>query len=280
PAKPAGDRQYQLPADHADALANQDSLDFGAHKAVDIVRAGRQLPELVEAFRTGRGLPPLAWAPEGRAEFNRPRFVNLLGREWLPAVGELDRRLSSVPPARIADIACGTGWSSIAMAHAYPKVRVDGFDLDEDAIARARENAASEGVEDRVSFEARDAAEVGQSFRYDLATIFEALHDMARPVDALRAARGLLDDTGWGLLLADERVADRFVVPADDRERYVYGWSVVTCLPSAMVDPQSAGTGAVMRPDTVRAYAADAGFAGVETLPIETDYWRFYRLVP
>jgi ubiquinone/menaquinone biosynthesis C-methylase UbiE len=179
----------------------------------------------------------------------------------------------------VADIACGTGWSSIAMAMAYPRVAVDGFDQDADAVHQATTNAREVGVADRVTFRAADAADPGFSARYDLATIFEALHDMSRPVEALRAARSLLAEGGW-VLVADELVADDFSLPAGDRERYTYGWSVVSCLPDAMGDPQTAATGAVMRPSTLRAYALEAGFADMEVLPIETEYWRFYRLIP
>jgi SAM-dependent methyltransferase len=278
-AASADSRRYSLPEGHVAALADRDSLSFSAHKAVDIVRAARPLPELVEAFRTGGGIPPLAWEPEGRADFNRPRYVNLLGKVWLPSIASVHERLGADPPARVADIACGTGWSSIAMAHAYPRITVDGFDLDADAIDQATRNATAEGVTDRVRFRAADAAEPGFSARYDLATIFEALHDMSRPVEALRAARSLLDEGGF-LLVADERVAEEFTVPAGGRERENYGWSLVSCLPYAMDDPQSAATGAVMRPATLRAYAEAAGFSGVEILPIETEFWMFYRLVP
>ncbi|HXJ62339.1 MAG TPA: class I SAM-dependent methyltransferase, partial [Actinomycetota bacterium] len=170
-------------------------------------------------------------------------------------------------------------WSSIAMAHAYPRITVDGFDLDADAIDQATRNASHEGVADRVTFRAADAADPGFSGRYDLVSIFEALHDMSRPVAALREARSLLAEGGF-LLVGDERVADEFAIPADERERQCYGWSLVACLPDAMGDPETAATGTVMRPSTLRSYALDAGFAGVEALPIETDFWRFYRLNP
>ncbi|MDP9342359.1 MAG: methyltransferase domain-containing protein [Actinomycetota bacterium] len=279
PTSSDAERRYVLPAEHVEVLVDRDSLSFSAHKAIDIVRASRRLPELVEAFRTGGGIPPLPWEPEGRADFNRPRFVNLLGKAWLPSIPEVHERLTSDPPARVADVACGTGWSSIAMAQAYTRITVDGFDLDEAAIERATGNAREEGVADRVAFRAADAADPGFSGRYDLATIFEALHDMSRPVEALRAARSLLDKGGW-LLVADELVDEEFSAQAGDRERYVYGWSVVSCLPDAMGDPGTAATGAVMRPATLRAYALEAGFEGVEVLPIETEFWRFYRLIP
>jgi len=272
-------RRYRLPPGHLPVLADPDDVRYQAHKGVDIVRAGRPLPALVEAFRTGDAPPPLPWEPEGRAEFNRALYVNLLGRRWLPAIPEVDRRLRGEPPARVADVACGTGWSSIAMAQAYPGIGVDGFDLDQDVIAAARQHAEEAGVADRVRFAVTDASDPAQRGRYDLVTIFEALHDMSRPVDALRVVRGMLAE-GGSVVVADELVEDEFVVPAPARDRYAYGWSVVSCLPSAMGDPRTAATGAVMRPATVRRYAAAAGFAAVEVLPIETDYWRFYRLLP
>ena len=279
PSAPAGDRRYALPADHVEALVDRDSLSFSAHKAVEIVRAGRRLPDLVEAFRSGGGIPPAPWEPEGRSDSNRARYVNLLGERWLRSIPAVEARLNAEPPARVADVACGTGWSSIAMARAFPGITVDGFDLDPDAVRQATEHAGASGVGDRVTFRTADAAEPGSTGRYDLVTIFEALHDMTRPVEALRAARTLLGEGGW-LLVADELVGDRFAVPATDRERYAYGWSVVSCLPDAMGDPGTAATGAVLRPATLRAYAIDAGFRDAEVLPIDTGFWRFYRLVP
>ena len=86
--------------------------------------------------------------------------------------------------------------------------------------------------------------------------------------------------TDGSVLIADERVEEEFTVPGPDQDRYDYALSVLSCLPFAMDDPGSAATGTVMRAPTVRRYAADAGFREVEILPIETDYWRFYRLVP
>ena len=279
---PAADptaRRFHLPAGHVPVLADPDDVRYAAFKGVELVRAARPLPDVVEAFRHGGAPPPLSWAPEGRAEFNRALFVNLLGREWLPAIGEVDQRLRAEPPARVADLGCGTGWSSIAMATAYPRIRVDGLDLDQDVIAAANENARETGLTDRVRFSVLDAADPDLPGRYDLVTIFEALHDMARPVEALAAARGMLAE-GGSVVVADEPVADQLTVPASEMERYAYGWSVVSCLPGAMGDPGTAATGAVMRPATLARYAQAAGFAHTEALPIDTDVWRFYRLVP
>jgi hypothetical protein len=94
-------RRYWLPPEHIPVLANRDDVRYEACTGVDIVRAGRWLPQLVEAFRVGNAPPPLPWEPEGRAEPNRARFINLLGTEWLPAIVDLDMRLRAEPPARV-----------------------------------------------------------------------------------------------------------------------------------------------------------------------------------
>jgi 2-polyprenyl-3-methyl-5-hydroxy-6-metoxy-1,4-benzoquinol methylase len=279
PAAAPLDRRYRLPPAHAAVLADPDDIRYRAFNGVEIARAARQLPDLVDAFRTGGAPPPLPWAPEGRADYNRAVYLNLLGTQWLPGIADVDRRLRNEPPARVADLACGPGWSSIAIAKAYPLAHVDGFDLDGDVIAAARLHAAQAGVSGRVTFAVTDASGTDWSGRYDLVTIFEALHDMARPVDVLRAARDMLTPAG-SVVVADELVADEFTAPAPELERYHYGWSVVSCLPGAMGDPHTAATGAVLRPATLRRYAEQAGFSAAEILPLEAENWRFYRLAP
>jgi 2-polyprenyl-3-methyl-5-hydroxy-6-metoxy-1,4-benzoquinol methylase len=268
-----------LPPGHAPVLADTDDVRYQAFNGIEIVRAARWMPEVAEAIRRGGGPAPLPWAPEGRPEFNRAVFLNLLARQWLPAIADVDQRLRREPPARVADLACGTGWSSIAMAQAYPLISVDGFDLDPDAIAAARCHAGEAGLADRVSFTAADASGPGMSGRYDLVTIFEGLHDMSRPVDALRVARGMLRQRGC-VLVADERVEDEFTAPASIEEQYHYAWSVVACLPAVMGDPDTAATGAVLRPATLRRFAREAGFRDLEVLPVDAGMLRFYRLTP
>jgi hypothetical protein len=102
---------------------------------------------------------------------------------------------------------------------------------------------------------------------------------MNQPIEALRTARNSLAD-GGSVVIADERVAERFTAPGDELERFNYGWSVLHCLAVGHLDEDSAGTGTVIRPDTVRAYATEAGFGQVDVLAIEHDFWRFYRLLP
>ena len=230
-----------------------------------------QTPRLLDAFRSGAGLSWEAYGAdvrEAQASMNRPMFANLLGPEWLASIPDVDARLRSDPPARVADIAVGGGWSAIAMARAYPKILVDGLDLDPASIEMAQANLATTEVADRVTFSVRDAADPGLAGRYDLATIFEAVHDFSQPVAVLRAVRNLLAP-GASLLVADERVAERFTAPGDQVERFMYGFSFLLCLPNGMADEPSAATGTVMRPDTLRRFAGEAGYSRMEILPIE-----------
>ena len=277
-ADPA-ERRFSLPAGHAEVLSDRDSLAHVTPLARYGVVFAHVLPAVEEAFRSGGGV---SWEDfgelgrEAQGDANRPVFSNLLGAEWLPTIEDVHERLVAEPPARVADVACGAGWSSIAIARAYPKVTVDGLDLDEASVELARTNLAGTGVEDRVSFQHRDAGDPELAGSYQLVTVFEALHDMSQPVEVLRALRSLVAEDG-AVIIMDERVADSFTAPGDEIERLMYTYSILCCLPVGLADSPSAGTGTVMRADTVRRYASEAGFTDVEVLPIEHD---FFRAVP
>lgn len=276
-----GELRFTLPPAHAEALAAADSPNHVAPFAPMIVGIAAALPEVVDAYRSGRGVPYERYGAdfrEGQGAVNRPAFVHEL-RDWLAATGEVHDRLSGEPPARVADVGCGQGHSSVAIARAYPKVLVDGIDLDEASIADAGKVSKEAGVADRVTFSVDDAAALSKSGPYDLVCIFEALHDMARPVDALRQARRALAP-GGSVLVADERVADTFTAPGDAVERMMYGWSVLHCLPASRAEEPSAALGTVLRTSTVKRLADDAGFSNLEVLPIDNDFFRFYRLIP
>ena len=275
-------RRYRIPEGHDEALLDESSLNYIAPIGRLVAACARPLDALLRAFETGEGVPYADYGAdlhEGQARFTRPMFDNLLGSEWLPAIPDVDGRLRADPPARVADVACGEGRSSIAIARAYPKVHVDGIDVDEASIKAARAHLAGSGVEDRVTFHLRDAAQAELGGRCDLVTIFEALHDMSYPVEVLRACRELLAE-GGSILVADERVADGFTAPGDELERFYYGFSILHCLPVGMVGEGAAGTGTVMRADTVRRYGAEAGLGRFEVLGIENDFYRFYLLRP
>jgi 2-polyprenyl-3-methyl-5-hydroxy-6-metoxy-1,4-benzoquinol methylase len=271
---------FELPAGHSDVLLDGDSLSFMGASVMQLMSLRGAFDHVVEAFRTGVGVPYEAYGVdgvEGQGGANRPIFLSTLPNEWLPAIPDVHERLSSHGEARILDVGCGTGWSSIAMAIAYPNVTVDGFDPDPTSIELARRNAEEAGIGGRVRFHAKDAAALVIDGPAAFATAFECLHDMPNPVDVLRAVHRSLEPSGT-MLVVDEKTGDTFSGQRDRLEAYFYGWSVLDCLPSGMYQQPSAATGAVMRPETLRGYASEAGFSAVEVLPIDHDAFRLYLL--
>ena len=151
------------------------------------------LPQLIDAYRTGGGVPYAAYGADfrdGQAAFNRPGFVHELAGTWLAALPGLHARLTAGERVRIVDVACGAGWSTIEMARAFPNATIVGFDVDDASIADARRNAAMARVADRVVFEVHDGADLPDG-SFDLVTIFEAVHDLSRPVAVLSEVRRL-----------------------------------------------------------------------------------------
>ena len=133
------------------------------------------------------------------------------------------------------------------------------------------------GSSDRVRFHAVDGATIDA--KADLAMAFECIHDMPNPVEVLGAARRALAEDG-AMLVVDERTRDTFDGTPHELESYFYGWSIFDCLPAGRAASPSAATGTVMRPDTLRRYAEEAGFTRFEILPIEHDAFRLYLLRP
>ncbi|MGZ4632722.1 MAG: class I SAM-dependent methyltransferase [Actinomycetes bacterium] len=283
PRRAAGERRFRVPSAHRDTLLDADSPFHTVGLAQMVGGTARVLPRLLEAYRTGGGVPYADYGRElrdGIAATNRPMFLHDLADQWLPAMPDVHARLASEPRPRILDLGCGVGASTRALAGAYPRATVVGVDLDAESIDAARVAARTEGIEDRVDFRARDAAYVvADEAPFDLVTIFEALHDIGDPVGALRTARAA---TGGGgtVLVADERVADEFSPDGDLIERFNYGWSVTHCLPATMAESPVEANGTALRASTVRRWAAEAGFAGVRELDIDNPFWRFYRLTP
>jgi 2-polyprenyl-3-methyl-5-hydroxy-6-metoxy-1,4-benzoquinol methylase len=273
-----GARRYSISPGVVEVLLDPESPYAMAAMCKSFVALAGAMPALLDAFRTGGPVTAESYGAdmtEAQGDFNRPWLVGSLATEYLPSVPDLHERLSA--GAAVADVACGVGWAGISLAKAYPAITVDGFDLDELAISLARENARRSGVDDRVAFHLRDAADPSDDARYDLAIVGEAIHDLSHPVPVLRAIRRMLRPGGT-LIVADERVEDDFTAPAGEIERLFYAYSVLTCLPGAMDAPDSAATGTVMRRSTFERYARDAGFDAVSELPFEHDFLRFYRL--
>ena len=279
------ERVYTLPAATALVLASPGS-PFDLTPLVDLLgAAGLAMPSVVDAWREGRGLSFAAYGDDLRAAqgaFNRGDWEQRLVQEWMPALGLAD--VLSRPGARALELGCGVGFAAVALARGYPGLAVVGVDSDEASVTDAREHAASAGVGDRVRFETMtaDADLATVAGGVDVVLVLEALHDMAHPVAALAAARACLVDDGCVVVL-DEAVADEFVPPGEGEvgpvpERLFYASSVLHCLPVGLSEAESAGTGAVMRPATLRAYAAEAGFTDVRDGAIEHDLLRCYVL--
>lgn len=277
----AQERRYELPVAYHEVLVDTESLNFLAPLAQVAVGAVSPIHAVLDAYRNGGGVDFADYGVdlrEGQANMNRAMFLQELGQIYLPAIADVHERLQADPPARIADIGCGGGWSSIGMAQAYPSARVEGFDLDAASVELAQENVAAYGLSDRVSIEARDAGDPALHGQYDLVTAFECVHDMGDPVGVLETMRRMAGDNGT-VLVMDERVGDTFTAKGNEVEWMMYGWSVLHCLPVGMAEHQpSAATGTVMRADTLRRYALEAGFREVEVLPIENFFFQFYRL--
>lgn len=272
------ERRFAIPPATAEVMTDEHSLSYLAPIGRMVGALGPSLPRLLEAYRTGGGV---SWdelgddAREGQADANRPWYEQRLAPA-LAGVPDVHAALSR-PGARILDVGCGGGWSSIALARAYPGATVHGVDVDAPSVAMARGNAQGAGLADRVRFDHADVSTLADD-EYDVAFAFECIHDMPRPVDVLGAVRRSLVPDGF-MVVMDEAVGDEFAPDADELERMMYGFSLFVCLPDSMSSQPSVATGTVMRPSVLRGYAEAAGFGGLDVLPIEDfGFWRFYRL--
>ncbi|MRG61694.1 methyltransferase domain-containing protein [Agromyces sp. CFH 90414] len=287
-AAPAADaRPFTLPGHHVPGLVEELHPGHAAPAASVLAGVALAFPAVVADFPHGRGVAFDAYGAElrhGLGALNRPGFHHAM-RDW---VGALPDRAAALDRGGVVlDAGCGTGWSSVALAAAFPRARVVGVDLDEASIDEARGHAAVAGVADRVRFLVGDAGEtatvraaaeaVDAPAGFDLVTVFEALHDMGRPAAALAAFREALAD-GGALLVADERVGEAFQADADPVERMLYAMSVLHCLPATTAESAADANGTVLRAPTLRRWASEAGYDGVEVLGIENPFWRFYRI--
>jgi 2-polyprenyl-3-methyl-5-hydroxy-6-metoxy-1,4-benzoquinol methylase len=262
-------RVVYLEADHpAHALPN---VGFVASLA-------SVLPDLLRAFRDGSGVPFERYGQDlvdAQGAGYRPMFESELVGSWIAAMPDVEARLHT--GARVLDVGCGAGWSAIVLARAFPRITIDGVDPDERSIEEANKNAREAGVADRVRFHARPVEGAPLAERYDLATLFECLHDMAYPVRALDAVRSRLAP-GGAVLMTEEKVNESLPENMNTLGQLYYNFSVLHCLPQAMAHHGSAATGAVITPSTVKRYATEAGFTKVTPLPVENPLFRLYRL--
>jgi 2-polyprenyl-3-methyl-5-hydroxy-6-metoxy-1,4-benzoquinol methylase len=273
-------RRYRLPPGHDRVLtASADPLSLVSTALLPLGGVARALPHLLAAYRTGAGLDADVFGDDwrdGHGGANRAIYTHQLAgwlRLYLPDTHE---RLGA-PGARAADVGCGAGWASIALAAAYPHLTVTAVDVDAEVVAQAREHIAEAGFAARVTCVAADVSTMDASHGYDVVCVFDALHELARPVEALRVCRKLCRPGGTVLVL-DAKVADDFAAPGDEVERFQYATSVLHCLPAALVGDGAVGTGTVMRGATVREFAREAGFADVRAFDLGDRFHRIYRL--
>lgn len=276
-AKPPDERRFELPNAHAHVLLDDDSEACMKPCAAVVPWVAKAIEIMVEEFRHGTGAAfGLFDLHDIQAAFTRPVFVNHLTQNWLPALPDVQAKLDAGTRVRIAEVGCGEGLAAITIARAYTNAEVDGYDLDDASIAVAQQAAADAGVADRSRFELRDAADPTISGDYDLVMAIEMLHDVPDPVGILRTMRTLAGPSG-AVLVVDERTEETFTVPTNEMERFFYSFSTLHCLAVSMQNG-GAGTGTVIRPDTMRHYATEAGFTTVETLDVEHPQFVLYRL--
>lgn len=199
----AGARRFTLPNAHAHVLIDDDSESCMKPCAPVTSWMAKAIDIMVEEFRSGAGASfGLFDLHDMQAAFTRPVFANHLTQTWLPALTDVQAKLTAGVRVRIAEVGCGEGLAAITIARAYPNAAIDGFDLDQASIAVAGEQAAAAGVDDRARFEVRDAADPAIVGDYDLVMAVEMLHDVPDPVGILRTMRRLAGDDGTVLVVA------------------------------------------------------------------------------
>ena len=207
PDADAAIRRFRLSDEQQAVFVEPDHPAHISPVADMIAGIGHALDDVADAYRRGTGVAYKDYGPHlrhGQGGINRPAYTTALA-DWLDATEIGPRLRDAGPGARIADVGCGQGWSTIALAAAYPQADIVGFDDDTASIDDARLHAAAAGVD--VTFDALPATAVADHGPFDAVIVLETLHDIAQPVDALLAWRRALA-RGGAVVLADEKVAD------------------------------------------------------------------------
>jgi len=262
-----GDGRFSLSPEQAEALTNEDSPAFVVGGFQAMSAATRSVDELTEVFRTGAGF---AWGRHdhdlfhGTERFFRPGYQANLVSSWIPSLTGVEARL--VAGARVADVGCGHGASTLIMAEAYPASTFVGFDPHEPSIQAARAAAEAAGMGDRVRFEVGTAKDFGGT-GWDLVCFFDCLHDMGDPVGALVHTRQALTDDG-AVLLVEPFAGDRLEDNLNPVGRVFYAASTLICTPAS----QSEEVGLALGAQAGQARWADvAGQAGMSQLRRATE---------
>ncbi len=260
----AASQRYELPEEHAMALAKRQSPVFVASGTRVLGSMVHDIDRVAEAFR-GDGAVP--WGEHhhslfrGVAEFFRPGYQAFLASAWIPALDSVEDKLKA--GATVADVGCGHGISSVVMAQAYENTEVHGFDFHPPSIDAANEGAEIAGVSDRVHFHVADADDIDG--RYDLICFFDCLHDIGDPVGIARHAREHLAPGGTVMVVEPFAVDDKAENHALPTAKVFYGASTFICTPNSLSQ------------DVGRAMGAQAGEAGMRQVFEEAGYGHFRR---
>ncbi|HEY6747277.1 MAG TPA: class I SAM-dependent methyltransferase [Mycobacteriales bacterium] len=258
---PAG-RTYELPAEQAMVVANEDSPVFlaGAFETIAACYADHAL--FADAFRTGAGIGWHAHDPRlysGVLRLFRPGYAAHLVQEWLPALDGVVAKLRA--GATVADVGCGQGAATIIMARAFERSSFAGFDIHEPSIRSARAAAAEAGLPARLRFDLATAKDL-PGHDYDLICLFDALHDMGDPLGAARHLRRALAPDGT-LLLVEPHAGDALEQNLNPVGRTYYGLSTVICTPGSLAQEVGLGLGAQAGEHRLAELLHEAGFSRV-----------------
>jgi 2-polyprenyl-3-methyl-5-hydroxy-6-metoxy-1,4-benzoquinol methylase len=255
---PATD-DYTLPDEHAMALADPESPAFLAGFFQIAAATVRDAPAIEAAFKSGIGV---GWHEhdhdvfEGCERFFRTGYRTNLVSSWIPALDGVEAKLRN--GARVADVGCGHGASTIVMAEAYPASTLTGFDYHERSIDTARTRAADAGVADRVTFQTAPA-DTYPGEGYDFVTTFDCLHDMGDPVGAARHVLSTLAPDGtW--MIVEPFAGDTIEDNLNPVGRAYYGFSTLLCTPASLSQDVGLGLGAQAGEARLRDVVTQAGF--------------------
>ena len=258
----AGEGTFTLPPEQAMALADEDSPAFipGAFQLVAAVV--KDEPHIAERFRSGEGF---GWHEHhhdlyaGTERFFRPGYLAHLVAAWLPALEGATAKLSA--GARVADIGCGHGASTILMAEAFPRSEFVGSDYHEASVEAARAAAERAGVSDRVSFEIASAKDFSGG-PFDLVCVFDALHDMGDPAGAARHVREQLAPDGtW--MVVEPQAGDSIEENLNPVGRIFYGGSTMLCTPASLSQEVGLALGAQAGEQRLTEVLNNGGFSRV-----------------
>jgi len=253
--------RYTLPDAHAAALADDDSPACVLGGFQGMVAATKIAPKIVEAFRTGKGVGWHEHDPElfiGVERFFRPGYLANLVDSWIPALDGVAKKLAQ--GARVADVGCGHGASTIIMGKAFPHSSFIGFDYHQASIDAATKRARNAGVAN-VRFEAAPAKAFPGS-NYDLVTLFDCLHDMGDPVGAARRVHESLAPDGTFLLVepfANDHVEDNL----NPVGRLFYSVSTLVCTPASLSQEVGLALGAQAGERRLTDVLRQAGFSKI-----------------